>query len=110
MPMTSAVSSKISMASNPIDGETRVAFRKTRSIGVDAGAGSQLEVTLWTGLILTSSFGTSRSTVTWTEPPVPISLMAATKVTDGRKEISKSISGSLRLELKGIGVRVDWLL
>ena len=35
---------------------------------------------------------------------------ATTNVTDGRKEISKSMSRSLRVELKGIGIRVDWLL
>ena len=35
---------------------------------------------------------------------------ATRNTTDGWKESSKLMSRSLRVELKGIGVRVDWLL
>ena len=48
--------------------------------------------------------------MSWTEAPATTASMATTNTTDGRKESSKSISRSLRVEFKGVGVRVDWLL
>ncbi len=48
--------------------------------------------------------------MSWTEASAMSALMATTNTTDGRKESSKSMSRSLRVELKGVGIRVDWLL
>lgn len=48
--------------------------------------------------------------MSWTEASAMSALMATTNTTDGRKESSKSMFRSLRVELKGVGVRVDWLL
>ena len=45
-----------------------------------------------------------------TEAPATTASMATTKSIDGRKESSRLTSRSLRVELKGIGVRVDSLL
>lgn len=48
--------------------------------------------------------------MSWTEAPATTASTATTNTTDGRKESSMSMSRSLRVELNGIGVRVDWLL
>lgn len=48
--------------------------------------------------------------MSWTEAPAMNSSTATRNTTDGWKESSKLMSRSLRVELKGIGVRVDWLL
>ena len=48
--------------------------------------------------------------MSWTEASAISASTATTNTTDGRKESSRPMSGSLRVELNGIGVRVDWLL
>ena len=52
----------------------------------------------------------SRSTVSETEASATKASTATTNATDGRKESSKSMSKSVRVELKGVGVSFDWLL
>ena len=73
-------------------------------------AASQVEVTLCTCRMSTSSLGISRPTVRATEPPTSRAPTEATKLTEGRRAISKAISRSLREALKGMGVRLDSLL
>ncbi len=44
------------------------------------------------------------------EVPSTTASIAMAKATEGRKESSMSMSRSLRVELKGMGVRLVWLL
>lgn len=73
-------------------------------------AGLQSEVTLWTCIMSTSSLGTSRSTVRATEASATTASTATVKETEGRKESSRSILRSLRIELKAVGVNLVSLL